>query len=119
MQCERCKIRIEPGEVREHLGQVLCEDCYMDVLSPSKACDPWAVHSAKTFERVQGGRVQLSQVQKKILDILQETGGLEPTLLAGRLELKLADLERELATLRHMEKTRGELRKGKKYVTLW
>ena len=119
MKCNRCEKQIESGEAHAHLGQVLCEDCCMDVLSPSKACDPWAVHSAKSFEREQGGQVTLSAVQKQILDELQETGGLEPTSLAARLALKPAELERELATLRHMEKTRAELRHGKKYVRLW
>ena len=119
MQCDRCNNKIESGEERDHLGQVICEDCYMVVLSPSKSCDPWAVHSAKSFERVQGGRIQLSDLQKMILDVLQETGGVAPTALADRLELQLADLERELATLRHMEKTRAELREGKKYICLW
>jgi hypothetical protein len=30
-----------------------------------------------------------------------------------------AELDRELATLRHMEKVRGQLREGKKIVRLW
>ena len=47
MECERCKDIIESGEEREYAGRVLCEDCYMDALSPAKTCDPWAVHSAK------------------------------------------------------------------------
>lgn len=34
-------------------------------------------------------------------------------------ECTLSGLEREIATLRHMEKVRGELRKGKKMVRLW
>jgi len=29
------------------------------------------------------------------------------------------DFEREIAALRHMEKVRGELRVGKKYIRLW
>ncbi len=29
------------------------------------------------------------------------------------------DLEREIATLRHMEKVRGELRQGKRIIRLW
>jgi hypothetical protein len=33
--------------------------------------------------------------------------------------MKLPELERELATLRHMEKIRGEMRAGKKIVCLW
>jgi hypothetical protein len=35
------------------------------------------------------------------------------------LQIKPSDLERELASLRHMEKVRGELRDGKKIVRLW
>jgi hypothetical protein len=34
MKCEGCGAAVSPGDEREHCGQVLCEDCYMDVLSP-------------------------------------------------------------------------------------
>ena len=119
LQCDRCFQPIEEGEHREHLGQMLCEDCYMDALSPAKACDPWAVHSAKTFEREQGGHVQLNEMQNKIMAVLRETGGIQPHALAVKLQIRPADLERELASLRHMEKIRGELREGQRYVRLW
>ena len=118
MECDRCKDAIEPGEEREHFGKVLCEDCYMDALSPARACDPWAVHSAKSL-KAQTGRVEVNEVQEKILQILEETGGIEPRLLVERLQIKPSDLERELAALRHMEKVRGELRDGKKVLRLW
>ena len=116
MQCDRCRQSIAKGESHEHLGQVLCEDCYMDALSPAKACDPWAVHSAKVFERQQKGSLDLNDTQRKILDILKETGGIRPADLAARLQLKAKDLDREIAVLRHMEKVRGELRAGVRYV---
>lgn len=119
MQCAKCREEITPGDEREHLGQPLCEDCYMDALSPAKACDPWAVHSAKRFEREQGGFVQLSRRQKRMLSILEESGGIEPAMLMERLNISPADLEREIATLRHMEKLRAELRDNKKYIVLW
>jgi hypothetical protein len=119
MECSRCHDPIEEGEEREFHGQRLCEDCYMDALSPARTCDPWAVHSAKTFEKAAGGPIQLSEVQSKILQILQETGGLEPKALCERLHVKPSDLEKEIATLRHMEKVRGELREGKKVIRLW
>ena len=119
MQCVRCQETIAPGDEREHLGQQLCEDCYMDALSPAKACDPWAVHSAKSFEKEQGGVLKLSALQKKILSILEETGGIEPVMLMERLNIRPADLEREIATLRHMEKLRAELRDNKKLIVLW
>ena len=49
MRCDKCKEIIEEGEERELHGQTLCEDCYIDALSPAKACDPLAVYSAKSF----------------------------------------------------------------------
>jgi len=118
MNCEKCNAVIEPGEEREHFGQVLCEDCYMDVLSPAKACDPWAVYTAKSIKD-QPGAAQLNPTQENILKILEETGGVEPEILAQRLEIKPADLEREIAALRHMEKLRGEMRDGRRVVRLW
>jgi hypothetical protein len=116
MQCDKCGNLIEKGEEREMHGQVLCEDCYMDALSPARACDPWAVHTAKSFAKDQG---DLTLTQKKILDVLRETGGVEPAILAERLQMRPSDLERETAALRHMEKVRGELRQGKKVIRLW
>jgi len=119
MKCARCEASIPDGEEREHLGRILCEDCYMDALSPAKACDPWAVHSAKSFGTERGGRFELTDRQKKILEILHETGGAPPEHLVERLNISPMDLEREIAALRHMEKVRGELREGKKYLKLW
>src|SRR5512143_1545974 len=116
----RCRRPLSPGgEEREHLGRRLCEDCYMDALSPAKACDPWAVHSARSFGKERGGRFELTELQKKILEILQETGGVPPGHLVERLNISPMDLEREIVALRHMEKVRGELREGKKYLKLW
>jgi len=121
MECERCQAVIEPGEDREHGGQVLCEDCYMDILSPAKACDPWAVYSATSLERHTGGSVTLTPLQSEILQILKETGGLEPPTLLQELgdELTMPQLEREFATLRHMEKVKGEKRGDKVFIRLW
>jgi hypothetical protein len=41
-ECSSCGTSIEKGEECEHLGRILCEDCYLDALNPPKACDPWA-----------------------------------------------------------------------------
>ncbi|MBI5570817.1 MAG: winged helix-turn-helix domain-containing protein [Desulfomonile tiedjei] len=116
--CDGCGANIPEGEDREHYGQVLCEDCYMDALSPSRTCDPWAVHSAKRLGDKTGG-LQTNALQDKILGVLAETGGIEPRELAQRLGIKPVELERETAALRHMEKLRGELREGRKYIVLW
>ena len=119
MKCDRCSQTIEPKEARKHFGRHLCEDCYMDALSPAKTCDPWAVHSAQSFAKSKGGALELNEIQQQILLILKETGGSEPAAIADRLQIKPADLEREVAALRHMEKLRGELRDYKKFLILW
>ena len=119
MHCQRCHDQIDPGEEREYAGRVLCEDCYMDALSPARTCDPWAVHSAKNLAQQGGVSPELNTLQKQILDYLRETGGVEPREIADCLQVKPSELEREIAALRHMEKIRGELRDGRKVIRLW
>ena len=121
MKCDHCNSKIESGEEKEHLGRILCEDCYMDALSPVRTCDPWAVHSAKSFEKHMGKFATLTPIQSEILEILKETGGIEPAALLVKLKGKITykDLEREFSALRHMEKVRGE-KDGRKIIwRLW
>ena len=66
-----------------------------------------------------GSAPLLNPLQKQILEYLQETGGVEPRQISERFQVKPADLEREIAALRHMEKIRGELREGRKVIRLW
>lgn len=119
MQCDKCKDTIEQGEEREFNGQMLCEDCYMDALSPARTCDPWAVHTAKSIRGQDNAPPQLNSNQEKILAVLQETGGVEPAVLAEKVQMKPSDLEREIAALRHIEKVRGALKDGTKIIRLW
>lgn len=119
MYCDRCGEYIPAEEEITYGGQVLCEECYMCALSPTRACDPWAVRSAQALSEIDDGYADLSEAQAAILRVLGETGGLEAAALAERLQIKLSELERELATLRHMEKVRGQMRSGKKVVCLW
>ncbi|MFC1816003.1 hypothetical protein ACFL0M_08680 [Thermodesulfobacteriota bacterium] len=65
------------------------------------------------------GNIELTETQSKILQLLKDTGGAEPGIIMERIGIKLSELEREIATLRHMEKVRGELREGKKFFRLW
>jgi len=93
----------------------------MDALSPVRTCDPWAVHSARTFEAQMGGQATVTDLQRKILGILKETGGLERHELVPRVGdgFTDADLTREFAPLRHMEKARAEKRGDKVFLRLW
>jgi predicted transcriptional regulator len=119
MQCEKCKINIADGEDRQLQGQILCEDCCMDLLSPAKACDPWAVFSATSFAKYQGNEPQLTPLQQEILAALRKEGPAEIGKLLARFQIDEKVLERELATLRHMEKIQGELRDGKRLIRIW
>ena len=119
MKCEKCGNIIQENDQREFHGQLICEDCYMVVLSPAKTCDPWAVYSAKSFSEEVGSSTTITALQSRILKILRETGGLDPKGLAKRLRLDPVDLEPEIAALRHMEKLRAELRDGKNIICLW
>jgi len=103
----------------DYYGQQLCEECYMQALSPARACDPWAVRSAQVLSEFNDAYSDLSQSQTRILQVLRDTGGVEPVDLAQQMNMKLPDLERELATLRHMEKIRAKMQAGRKIICLW
>jgi hypothetical protein len=118
MECHTCKETIEQGDEREFHGNPICEDCYMVALSPAKACDPWAVHSAKSFSNDEKFTLELTNLQSRIVKMLKETGGAGTGALADALGVTESEIERDIATLRHMEKVRGELRDGKKIIRL-
>ena len=122
MKCDRCACELQAGEETSHLGRTLCEDCYMDALSPVRTCDPWAVHSAKSFEKHYGaGGRTLTSLQAEILDVLKNEGPLPPPDLRTWLSADLSqkELEREFAALRHMEKVRAEKADGVIRWRLW
>ena len=121
MKCDKCGITITSGDERAHQDSTFCEDCYMVALSPIKTCDPWAVHSAKNFEKFSGDTKQLTQAQSAILQILKTDGPMEPETLLKRLghNMELADLQREFSTLRHMEKVKGEKQGQRVLWRLW
>ncbi len=116
MRCEKCGEMIEAGDEKVYSGQTICDDCYMDQLSPTRICDPWAVHHAKSSA---GDEIRVTADQQKILDLLEETGGLELGELAVRLGLSGREVERQLAALRHMEKIRARPENGRKIFCLW
>lgn len=116
MKCDRCGCQIGRGEEATHLGRPLCEDCYMDALSPARPCDPWAVYSAKSMS---DENAPLTTRQKDLLTVLGETNGMEMEAIALKLGITIPDLQREIATLRHMEKIRATLVDDKKKFRLW
>jgi predicted transcriptional regulator len=75
----------------------------MDILSPPKACDPWAVYSAQTFLKGKDKLSTLTPLQRSIVNYIKKKG--EATLedLIENLNLREEELRREFAVLRHME----------------
>lgn len=116
MKCDRCGNEVAQGEEIEHLGEKLCEDCYLDLRNPAKACDPWAVKLA-VGEKDRTGKVELTGIQERIVAELQRERYITPEDLAGRLGIGLKELQKEAATLRHLELVRGEKREGVVYLT--
>lgn len=117
MKCDRCSSSMEEGESREYLGQLLCEDCYLDVLSPAKTCDPWAVLLAKGDTSRSG--VQLTPRQQKIYDLVKERQEIAFPEAARLLGMTEEQVRREFATLRHMELLRAHRPSQEILITLF
>lgn len=116
-QCAKCGMAVDDEEMREHHGKELCEDCYLDVMNPPKACDPWAVHTAKSFGAK--GCQQLTESQQGILKALREHGPMKADQLLGELGISESDFRNAFATLRHMELARGFKDGNDIYYTLF
>ena len=119
MNCDKCQTRIPETEAHEHSGQRLCDDCYMDALSPARSCDPWAIHSAKRLEASGSQGLQMNETQLRIVDYLQNAGEAEPAAICKDLQLSEDTFKRETVALRHMEKIRGRLKDGRVVLRLW
>ena len=112
-QCTRCSKEIEKQQCYEHQGKVFCEDCYMDILSPPKACDPWAVHSAQTFLKGKDKLSTLTPLQLTIVNYIKKKGEATLEELIQNLNLTEQALRREFAVLRHMEVLGATKKEGK------
>jgi predicted ArsR family transcriptional regulator len=85
----------------------------MDILSPPKACDPWAVHSAQTFLKGKDKLSNLTPMQMKIVDYVKGKGETTIEEMAQDLNLTEEVFRREFAVLRHMEVLRATKKNGR------
>ena len=104
--CAKCGATMEPGEGRDLAGQEVCEDCFLDGVSITKTCDPWAVHTAKSLKDLPGGQ-SLTPTQQKLFDLVKERGEVPMTEAAAQLDLNEEKLRQVFAPLRHMEMLRA------------
>ncbi|NWF78386.1 MAG: hypothetical protein HXY36_07365 [Chloroflexi bacterium] len=109
MKCGRCGREISADDGYQHLSETLCEDCYIDVRYPAKACDPWAVYSATQSRKSQElkGTEGLTDLQKAIYGFIRGKGKVTREELQQKFGMKETELQIQLATLRHCELVKG------------
>lgn len=109
MKCNRCGREVPAEDSYQHLGEALCEDCYIDVRYPPKACDPWAVYSATRSRESAGlqGTQGLIEPQRAIYEFVKEKGKVTRDEIMAKYNLKAAELQKHLAVLRHCELVKG------------
>jgi hypothetical protein len=76
MHCERCGLLLKEGETYDFHGKIMCEDCYINVTNPPKACDPTAVASALSVRKQlgQSGAAGLTEMQQRIYRVIEKRG---------------------------------------------
>jgi len=109
MRCQRCHREIPDGEGYQYLGETLCEDCYIDMRAPLKACDPWAVYSATRLRETSGlrGAEGLTLLQQAIYEFVRSKGRVTREDVMENFSLSSSELQAQLAVLRHCELVRG------------
>ncbi len=117
-QCVKCGQGMEKDQSYEYRGNAYCEDCYMDILSPPKACDPWAVHSARTF-RSEENRLVLTSRQEKIVAFIKEKKEATVEEILTAAAVSEGEWKREFAALRHMEVLKAMKKGGLVIYTLF
>lgn len=118
MKCTRCDRDVKEGDSYTHFGETLCEDCYLDMRLGVKACDPWAVHSAKKLRESSGlaGAEGLNELQKAIYELVKSKGKVTRQEVMGNLNLSEQEIQKQLAILRHCELVKGYKEDGKVYL---
>ena len=104
MKCDKCGAVFADGEQFQHAGKSLCEDCYLDLVTVPKTCDPWAVHSAKNTP---GQQVTLTPVQQELLGLIRSKGPIGAEEICSALKIDETEFRRQFAPLRHMELARA------------
>jgi hypothetical protein len=118
MRCTRCHTEVSCADARDYGGQVLCEDCYVEALSPVRTCDPWAVHLARSLKDSQGAHT-LTPRQQRLYDLVKDRGEVSFPEAARTLDLPEEEVRREFATLRHMELLRAAKGENLILITLF
>jgi len=110
VKCKRCGRELSAGDSYQHLGETLCDDCYLDARSTPKPCDPWAVYTATRSRENLGlkGTEGLTELQRAIYEFVKDKGRTTREEMMTNFHIAQRDLESVVATLRHCELVRGQ-----------
>ena len=119
MRCKRCNREVSNDETYEYLGETLCENCYIDIRYPVKACDPWAVYSATRSRKDSGLKEAegLTELQKAIYGFVKSNGKVMHEDIMKKFNLTEPEMQTQLAVLRHCELVKGCKEGSKVYLT--
>lgn len=120
MICTRYHANIPKGEDMNLRGQILCEDCYILMIEPPRACDPAAVYHATQTRELSGqtGTDGLTALQKEMYAYVRANGKVSPYALAEKFKLSELALMKQFTTLRHCELLKGTVIDGVRYVVI-
>ena len=112
MKCHQCGREIPKGESHPHQGQILCDDCFMEIGLHAGGCDPWATYSATRTRESLGlkGTEGLTELQKKVYEFVKNKGKITREEVMAELSLSDAEMDAQLTPLMHSElvKEHGE-----------
>ena len=119
MRCSKCNQDAPEDQTYVHLGETLCEDCYLEAISRVKACDPWAVYHATRACENMGleGTEGLTELQKAIYNFIKSRGRVTGEEVMENFRLSRQDIETNFAILRHCNLVRGYKENGNIYLT--
>ena len=119
MKCSRCGREITKEEGHPYQGKVLCDDCYMDVMSSQeKTCDPWATYlsSRDTKGPAQKGVAALTESERAIYEFIKSKGRATRKQVMTKFKLSEQDLGPQLHVLMHAEMIKEISESGQMYL---
>jgi len=118
VKCSRCGTEVSEDEAFSYQSQTLCEDCYIDAISPDRECDPWASYLS-AYERKGAGLKGvdgLSEVQKKVYHFIKNRGRATREEVMAQFDLSVADLVPQLKVLMYAELVKEHSESGTMYL---
>ena len=85
MKCSRCGREISEDESYQHMGKILCDDCYLEIRAHPRECEPWATYLATRTRESLGlkGTEGLTELQTKVYEFVKSKGMLPVCIKVG------------------------------------